>query len=204
MRTTTSLSSTALEVDLRRLAGGHVDQDLEQPLNVGHADPGTQPGSEIDLRRLAEGLNGRPERGRVGQEDRVRALAQGHVHQSQRLDCALGGSGDVSALKAHPLADPEGPCAQEHHAGEDVGQCLLRREAENHCCERAAHREVTLIDAGDAQCGRHRHEYPEEPDEKSHRSRGGRVQPAQELGTERAARSRARIQPRISKAIAAP
>jgi hypothetical protein len=33
----------ALEVDLRRLAGGHVDQDLEQPLNVGHADPRTQP-----------------------------------------------------------------------------------------------------------------------------------------------------------------
>jgi hypothetical protein len=114
------------------------------------------------------------------------------------------GSSDVSALKAHPLADPERPRAQEHHAGEDVGQCLLRREAENHCRERAAHREVTLVDAGDAQCGRHRHEHPEEPDEESHSSRGGRVQRRRSCGPNERPRSRARIQPRISKAIAAP
>ena len=54
------------------------------------------------------------------------------------LTIALDRAADGAGLEADPLADAERPGAQQHHAGDQVAERLLRREPEDDGRERAS------------------------------------------------------------------
>ena len=81
----------------------------------------------------------------------VVALREGRVEQAERADDALDLPGEAAALQAHALADPERPRAEQHHAGEEVAERLLRRETDDDRGEGAADGQRPRVEPGDAQ-----------------------------------------------------
>ena len=59
------------------------------------------------------------------------ALAKRRVEQAERGHDALDLAGDAAGLEAHAVADPERPRRDQHDAGDQVAERLLRRETED-------------------------------------------------------------------------
>ena len=121
-----------LEQDRRRSARRRLDLVVEDRLDLGHADARAKP--DLDVDRF--GLPDRDHHGRkhdvVRHHDPVLALGERRVEQAERADDPLDLSSDGAGLEADALADAERSRAQQHHAGEQVAERLLRGKTEDH------------------------------------------------------------------------
>src|SRR4051794_26642343 len=127
-----------LEHDARAVARRHVDPVLEQRLDVGWRDARPQARTQVDGVRLAQRDDRHVQHDAVGDHDLLFALAQDGVEEPERADGALDSAGQPAALQAHALTDAERPRAEQHGAGEQVAERLLRGETDDDGGERTA------------------------------------------------------------------
>ena len=116
---------------MRRVAGGDGDRALEHLLDLARSGVGAEPCPQLDPLRLSQRYHGQVEDHRVRDQDPVRSADQGGVEEAERADDSLQLSGQRPADQPHPVADPKGAGAEQHEAGEQVAERLLRREAEH-------------------------------------------------------------------------
>ena len=172
---------------MRLAADGHRHIALEQLLNLRGPRVGPQPCAQIDVRGLPQRNNRACQHHAVRDHGGVLALGEGRVEQPQGCHGALHLPGNPAALEAHALAHPEGPGAEQHHARDEVAKCLLGRETEHHRRHSTTDGERPRLEAGEPECHEHRESERDEPDEETDGAGVGRVHPAEEGGTDRAA-----------------
>ena len=129
-------------------------QLLEERLQLARLHIRLQPRAQIHSRRFTERHDGRGHRHVVRDHDRVLALGEGHVEESERHHHALDLTAHAARLEADAIAYAEGARAQQQNAGEDVAEGVLRGETEDDSGERAADRERARVET----CVAQRHE----------------------------------------------
>ena len=187
MRTTTSSPSTSSSEMCGSAAHRRPDGLLEQRLHVARPDVGAQARAQVDGRGLAQRDDRRRQHDVVRDHDRVLALREGRVEQPERRDDALDLAREPARLQAHAVADPERPRRDQHHAGDQVPERLLRGETEDDGGDRATDGQRLGLQPGDAQRHERRHGEEHEPDQEADGPRGRRVHPAEQRGRGEAA-----------------
>ncbi len=174
-----------LPIDLLEQHGGcrpgrRLDLLVEQRLHLARPNPRRQPHSNVDGVRLTQ----RHYRGRqhdvVWDQDPVLPARERRVEQAERADDAFCRAAHRAGLKPYALANSERPSTQQHHAGDQVAERLLRRKTEDHRGEGAADREVLRLHAGDSQRDQQRDENRREPDQEPDGSGGARIHSPEE------------------------
>ena len=164
----------------------------QQRLHVARLRAVAQRDAHVDRLRLAQRHDGGAEHDAVGDHDAVLAARERRVEQAERADDALGLPREPARLQAHALADAERARAQQHGAGDQVAERLLRGETDDDGGEGAADGERARGEAGDPQRhdgdDRDRHE----PQQEADRAGGARVHAPHQRPARRRGRRRAR------------
>ena len=140
------------------------------------ADPSHARGKDITAREILDQGAARIRTELSGQPELQATLLDtiGSVYLSLDLP------GDPAALEPHPLANAERAGAEQHGAGDEVAEGLLRRETDDDRGERAADGERPRVEAGDAQRDDDRQTDEDQADEEPDRSRGAGIEATEE------------------------
>ena len=139
--TTTSGPVDLLERDADVAAHRHRQALLDRLLQLDRRAAVAQARAQADRLGLAQRADRDREHRAVGHEHRVAAGVEGRVHQPERGHDALDLAAEHAALQAHRVADAERARAQQHDAGDQVAERLLRGEAEDDRRGRGADRD---------------------------------------------------------------
>jgi hypothetical protein len=169
-----------LERDDRLVARRRADGVVQQRLDLAGLDVRPQARSQVDPGGLLERHDGRAEHDVVGDHDRVLALGEGRVEEPERAHDALELAGEPAGLEPHAVAHPERPSRDQDHAGDQVAERLLRREAEDHGGDRAADGQRLRADAREREARGGGRGDEREADQEPDRAGRGRVHAAEE------------------------
>ena len=104
---------------------------VEDRLDVTRSDPSAESHLDINRLRLAERNDDSREDHTVGDHDPIFPACERGVEKPERAHNTLGSARERACLEPYPFANPERARTQEHHAGDQVAQCLLRSETQH-------------------------------------------------------------------------
>jgi hypothetical protein len=156
------------------------DALLDHLLDRARLDIVREAREQVDLGRFAQRLDGGVQDDGVRDHDRVVAAAQDRVEQAEPHDRPVDRARGRARVEPDAIADPEGACAQEHGAGDEVPHRLLSGKTEQHSRQGTADRERLRLQPGDPQRDEDGDCDGEEADQEIERAGGARVEPLEE------------------------